>query len=158
MRHEDLERELGRDDLPRGDWALFSIAKSAHEIALELKRIREILVSAVQIRNLELEIMPKTIVVGAVSNAVLKATGTDGNPYNLTSADTIALSAAVAGDVTFGTPTFPGDGTAVIPVTGVNADSGDAISAVVDGITSNSDTLTITSPVVSVASLSLELQ
>jgi hypothetical protein len=60
--------------------------------------------------------------------------------------------------VSFGTPAFPGDGTAVIPVTGVNADAGDAISAVVDGVTSNSDTLTITAPVVTVASVNLALQ
>src|ERR1700733_343340 len=93
------------------------------------------------ISQLEINIMPKTIAVGATANAVLAATGSDGNPYILSAADTISLAAAVPADVSFqsGPPTFNADGTATVVVTGVNADPGDAITATVDGVVSSSD-------------------
>ena len=110
------------------------------------------------INNLEITIMPKTIAVGEVAQAVLTAVDTDGKPFPLTSADTIALNASVPADVTFGTPVFNADGTASIPVTGVSADPSDVISATVDAVVSNSDTLTITPPAPKLASVTLALQ
>lgn len=102
--------------------------------------------------------MPKTITVGQTSTAHIVATGTDGNPFILTASDTIALTASTPADVTFGTPTFNADGSVDVVVTGVNADSGDSITAQVDTVTTNADVLTITAPVVTVATATLTLQ
>ena len=110
------------------------------------------------INNLEITVMPKTIAVGEVANAVLTAVGSDGKPFPLTTADTITLAASVPADVSFGAPVFNADGTATVPVTGVNADPSDAISATVDAVVSNTDTLTITPPAPKLGSVTLALQ
>ena len=121
-------------------------------------KILHYLVRSKIISRLEITIMPKTILVGASALAHLVATGTDGKPFVLSAADTIALAAATPGDVSFGPPVFNADGSADVPVTGVNADPGDAITATVDGVPSNSDTLTVAPAVANVASVTLTLQ
>jgi hypothetical protein len=110
------------------------------------------------INNLEITVMPKTIAVGEVATAKLTAVDTDGKPFLLTSADVIVLNASVPADVSFGAPTFNADGSVSVPVTGVNADPSDVISATVDAVVSNSDTLTINAPAPKLASVTLALQ
>jgi pyruvate kinase len=119
-----------------------------------------VIYKAVVRKNLivRLTVMPKTIQVGQTATAVLKATGTDGNPFKLTSADQVALLAGTAQDVTIGTPVFMDDGSVEILLTGVNPDASDPITATVDGVTSNADTLTIEAAAVTVASVNLTLQ
>lgn len=145
----------------RDEWstlALLEIAESAREIAAELRRIRVILHKefAPHLTRLELTLMPKTVQVGQTATAHITATKADGTPFPITSSDTLTLAAATAADVTFGTPTFNADGSADVVVTAVNADPGDAITATLDGVASNSDTLTITAAGPATVTLALQ--
>lgn len=142
--------------IPQSHWTFLALL----EIADELHRIRVILDKAFspKLDSLEITIMPKSIAVGAVATAHIVATGTDGKPFMLTAADTITPAASVPSDVTFGPPVFNADGSADIPVTGVNADAGDSITATVDGVESSADVLTIEPAAVKVASVTLTLQ
>lgn len=120
-------------------------SRDLHFIAQYLREIRDILKLHPnhQPDRSEITIMPKSIVAGSTSTAHIVAT-LKGNPFVLTSADAVALVAAVPGDVTFAAPVFNADGSCDIVITGINADAGDSITATVDGITSNADILTIT--------------
>jgi hypothetical protein len=125
------------------------IARDTHRILRTLNPIH----------HLEITIMPKTIAVGATATVFLTAVGTDGKPWVFSPADVIALSAAVPGDVSFAPPVIAADGSSVtVVVTGVAADAGDAITATVDGVTSNPDMLTVGAPASKIASVTLALQ
>lgn len=128
------------------------------ELVDELRCIRGILKSLL-IHKVEVNLVPQTIAVGQSAVAVLTATGSNGQPYILSATDTIALSSSTPADESFGAPIFNSDGTVSVPVTGLAVASGDTISAVVDGVTSTTDTLTITAAApVTVASVTLTLE
>src|ERR1700726_1751192 len=128
-------------------------------LAAILRVVRKIMLHLQPLTRVTLEItMPKTITVGQTASAILTATGSDGKPFTLSAADTIALNASVPADVSFGVPVFNADGTATVPVTGLNADPSVGISATVDAVVSNTDTLTITVPAPKLASVTIALQ
>lgn len=150
-----------RLDLDHGlDKVFRDIARHFEKCADELHRIRVILQAGLGNRNIayvRIKIMPKTIVVGATATAHVTATKSDGTVFPITSADTVTLMAATPADVTFGAPVFNADGSVDIPVIGVSADAGDAVSASVDGVTSATpDTLIITAPVPAAVTITLQ--
>jgi hypothetical protein len=128
-----------------------------HKLLCEIQWIRAILTPKV-LFTAEIKLMPKTIVVGGTSNAVLAGFDQFGKPFPLTSADTITPVSSTPADETFGAPTFNADGTATIVVTGLVATAGDSISASVGGVASSSDTLTITAPAPVLTTATLTLQ
>lgn len=129
--------------------ALWEIAHTLREIRDELK--------PKFLSRARLHLMPKTVTVGQTANAVISGVDQFGNPFPLTSADTISIAASTPADVTFGAVTFPGDGTALVVVTAVNADPGDGITATVGSFTAT-DTLTIEAPAPALAGVKLVLQ
>jgi hypothetical protein len=143
LSQEEFDR-AGREDRSGGQWALLSAADSLRKIAHELSAIRAILEPHHQLTRLELTLMPATIAVGAVATATLLGFDQNGNAFAIPASATIVMNAATPADVSFGTPVFNADGSVSVPVTAVNADPGDAISATVNGIVSTVDTLTIT--------------
>ena len=155
---EELEMAEG-EDRTEIEWSAISMARSLHKIARELTLIRGILGSQHQLSRMELTIMPATIAVGQVATATLLGFDQNGNTFSIPSTATISPSASTPGDVSFGPPVFNADGSVSIPVAGVNPDTGDTITAVVNGITSSSDILTITSgggtPVLTTVNLTL---
>jgi len=149
--------------LSRGDeryrWAAdVAIVHALRDIAEELRRIRVILHHEFvpHISLTRITIMPKTVAPGQTATAHITAAKSDGSTYTITTADSVSLAAAVPGDVTFGAPTFNADGSCDIVVTAVNADPGDAITATVDGVTSQPDTLTISAPAPATVTVTLQ--
>lgn len=107
-----------------------------------------------------LSIMPATIPVGGVANAVINGLDQNGQPFVLDATYKVVYRAATPADVDFGAPNPDGS----CQITGVGVDAGDAIVADItrpDGfvITTSSDTLTIVpataTPVLTSATLSL---
>lgn len=126
------------------------------EIVHALREIRDEL-KPKRLAKARIELMPKTIQVGQTSTALIQGLDQNGQPFAIQASD-VSLTAAVPADVSFGTPTANPDGSVSIVVTGVNADTGDGITATVLGVTSNSDTLTISAPAPVLTSLQLTLQ
>jgi hypothetical protein len=119
---------------------------------LQLLRQKPILLEA------RVEIMPKTIQVGQTATATLQTTWSDGQTHTLDSTYQVSYAAANPSNVSFAPPAA--DGSDV--VTGVAADPGDAISAVItrpDGavVTASSDILTIVAPAPTLVSATVVL-
>jgi hypothetical protein len=119
---------------------------------LQLLRQKPILLQA------RIKIMPKTIQVGQTAVAELQTIWSDGQTRMLDSTYQVTYAAANPSNVSFAPPAV--DGSDV--VTGVAADPGDAISAVItrpDGtvISASPDTLTIVAPAPTLVSATVVL-
>jgi hypothetical protein len=157
MRHTlpELERMT---DSTRSFWALHEISESLASIDSTLSAIRVILQSALgpHLQSARITIMPKTITVGQSATAHITAANSDGSVFPITATTALVVGAAQGTDVAIGSPTFNADGSVSIPITGVAADPSDGITATVDGISSNTDILTITAAAPATVTLTLQ--
>jgi hypothetical protein len=131
------------------------LLKEVRKIAQDVHAIRTILARP-HLTRLELSIMPKTIEVGQTAVAHLTGVGSDGNPFAFTAANNITMSGDA--NASFGPPTFNADGSADVVVTALAVDPADDISATVDGVGSNRDTLTIVAAAPTLSTVTLTLQ
>jgi hypothetical protein len=164
--HFDFDAELLRlldEDRTRHSWAalhaarsLESIALSLRHISIDLHAIRGTMVPLHHLTESRITLMPKSINVGQTANAVISATKADGSPFAITTADTVALVAANPANATLGAPVINADGTVTVPVTGAAPDPGDAITATVDGVASQPDTLTVTTAAPATVTVTLQ--
>lgn len=147
MRHEDLERELCREDLRREEWASLSIAWSMHEISQDVQKIRVILTPRLSATlKIKGETMA-TLLVGKTAQAVWQEfSGPNGTGDKLPPAGAVTYSssdpAVATVDPSSGLVTAVAIGTATITGTDA-ANSLTASDSVTDTEVAQSAILTV---------------